>query len=86
MGLTILEMADQITPEIEEDIANCVEWFDGSPTMGTQEFLDKLCDVYGAHRNFETDEWEGYDLESYDNPAARAIMRKARQIRKEMTG
>lgn len=70
----MLVTADDVTPEIETHIASAVEWFDGSRTMGTEEFIDRLCKTYGG-----TD----YDLESYDNDAARKIMRIARRIRRE---
>jgi hypothetical protein len=73
-NLKMLREVEDVTPEIERDIANAVEWFDDSPTMGTQEFIDRLCKTYGG---------EDYDLDSYDNPAARKIMRVARQVRAE---
>jgi hypothetical protein len=75
----ILATADDVTPEIERDIESCVDWFASSPTMGTVEFIDQLCKTYGG----SGDEPGAYDLEAYDNEAARKIMRIARRIRKE---
>lgn len=68
--MKILEAADDVTPEIEQHVRDTVDWFEDEPTMPTDEFIDRLCNTYGG---------EGWDLESYDNPAARKIMRIARQ-------
>lgn len=78
----MLETADDITPDIERAIGDAVEWFDDSPTMGAEEFLDCLCQTYGESDGAMTGA-PGFDLDSYDNAAARRIMRIARAIRKE---
>jgi len=75
----ILQEADDVTPQIEADLESCVDWFVDEPTMGTQEFIDRLCQTYGGSGWREGD----YDLDRYDSPAARKIMRLARKIRKE---
>lgn len=72
--MRLLVEASDVTAEVEKDIEDCVEWYDGSPTMPLQDFIDRLCNTYGG---------EDYDLENYDNPAARRIMSIARRIRKE---
>ena len=75
----ILKSADDVTPEIEQHVVSCVEWFEDSPTMGVTEFIDRLCKTYGGSGYDDGD----YDLDSYDSPAARKIMRLARKTRKE---
>lgn len=75
----ILHDADDVTPEIEAHIRDCVDWFDGEPTMGQQEFIDRLCKSYGGSGENQDD----FDLDSYDSPAARRIMRIARAERRE---
>lgn len=75
----ILREREDITPEIEADIVQAVEWFDDSPTMGTTEFIDRLCKTYGGSGERPDD----YDLDNYDGPAARRIMSIARRVRKE---
>lgn len=75
----MLKTADDITPEIKQDIAACVEgWFLDEP-MPAEDFLDKLCDHFGGSGRDD----RSYDLDHYDNEAARAIMRIARRIRRE---
>lgn len=71
--LRILETEADVTDDILASVDECVDWFDDERTMPTEEFIDRLCDSYGA----------GWDIESYDNPAVRKIMRRARQIRRE---
>ncbi len=70
----ILETADDVTPDVEKWITFCVDWFDSEPTMGVQEFIDRFCETYGDGQ---------FDIESYDNPAVRKIMRLAREDRRE---
>jgi hypothetical protein len=68
----LLITAADITPEIERSIEDCLDWFEGEP-LRTEEFIDRLCDSYGTD----------FDIESYDNGAARKIMRLARKLRAE---
>jgi hypothetical protein len=75
----ILREAEDITPEIEKDIEDCVGWFEDSPTMGTQEFIDRLCTTYGGSGRSPGD----WDIDSYDNAAVRKIMRIARPLWRE---
>ena len=79
----ILVEADDVTAEVEADVIACVDWFDSSPTMGVEEFIDQLCKTYGAQRDIGADEWVGWDITNYDCPAARKIMRIARAERKD---
>ena len=68
----IVTKAD-VTPDILDSVEDCVGWFDDERTMGTEAFVDRLCNSYGSD----------FDIESYDNEAVRYIMRVARSIRAE---
>jgi len=70
-NLKILETADDVTDAILKDVEDCVEWFDDEP-MGTEAFIDRLCKSCSGGE---------YDIESYDNPAVRKIMKHARSVR-----
>jgi hypothetical protein len=70
-----LVTAEDVTEGVLACVRDCVDWFDDSPTMPTEEFIDRLCVSYGSD----------FDLESYDNEAARKIMRAARQERSART-
>lgn len=72
MSARLLTEATDITPDIEQAVEETVDWFDGEP-MPTEAFIDRLCDTYA----------DGWDIESYDNGAARKIMGLARKIRRE---
>jgi hypothetical protein len=72
--LRVLEIEADVTPDILASVEECVDWFDDERTMPTEAFVDRLCSAYS----------NGWDIESYDNPAVRKIMRRARQIRREM--
>lgn len=77
----VLVTEEDVTPEIEAFVEETVDWFDDERTMPTEEFIDRLCKTYGGDGRGEAD----FDLDQYDNPAARKIMRIARRIRKERT-
>jgi hypothetical protein len=66
----ILEAAAEVTPEILQAVEDTLDWFDGEP-LRTEEFIDRLCETYR----------DGWDIESYDTPAVRKIMRHARAAR-----
>ena len=72
-GLKTLETADDVTAEILSDVEDCVGFFEDEP-MGTEAFIDRLCKSYGSDQ---------FDIESYDNPAVRKIMRHARAVKRE---
>lgn len=76
-NLKTLQTEEDVTPEIEAHVAEAVEWFDDEEKMPTEDFIDRLCKDYGG-----TD----WDLDQYDNPAARKIMRIARRIRRDHRG
>lgn len=75
----VLREAEDVTPDVEALVRECVDWFEDEPTMGTQEFIDRLCKTYGG-AGYSPDD---FDLDNYDSPAARRIMRIARAERKE---
>ena len=72
--LIILHQAADVTPYILRCVEETVEWFDDEPLLSTEEFIDKLCDIYAG------DNW---DIEDYACPAVHKIMREARRIRRE---
>lgn len=74
MMFRVLETEADVTDAILALVDECVDWFDNEPTMPTEAFIDRLCATYGAIT---------WDIESYDNPAVRKIMRRARGVRRE---
>jgi hypothetical protein len=51
------------------------DWFPDDQ-IPTEDFIDRLCDNYLQA--------EGFDIESYDCPAVRKLMRHARQAKREL--
>ena len=72
--LVILREAADVTPHILQCVEETVEWFADEPSLSTEEFIDKLCDIYAG------DNW---DIEDYACPAVHKIMREARRIRRD---
>ena len=70
--MKIVTTRKDVTPELLALAAETVEWFEDQPTMPTEDFLDRLF----KHPT-------RWDLEDYDNDAARAIMQHARRVRRE---
>lgn len=70
----ILIEADDVTPDILAHVEDCLGFFEGERGLNTEEFIDRLCNTYGG---------DDFDIENYDNPAVRKIMRHARETRKE---
>ena len=64
----ILVTTADVTADVLALADEAVEWFEDEDTMPTEDFLDRMF----KHPH-------GTDLEDYDNPAARAIMRHARK-------
>jgi hypothetical protein len=75
--LVTVTRADQVDDAMIEDVLSCLDFFWDQKGLGTEEFIDKLSDTYGLG---STPPWE---LDSYDSPAARKIMRIARSARRE---
>ncbi len=69
----MLVSASDVTDDILVYAENVVDWFQDGEPMPTEEFLDRLCDDFGGNT---------FDLDSYDNAAARKIMRHARAFRR----
>lgn len=72
--MRILLNAEDVTPEMDAQIEDCLDWFQGEPRLSTEVFIDRFAKDYGG---------EDWDIESYGNPAANRIMKRARQLRKE---
>lgn len=77
--LRVITNANDVSDHLLVLVANCVEdWFppENDGGLPTEGFIDRLCDYYLNP--------EGVDMESYDSPASRKIMRHARRVRSEM--
>lgn len=74
--MKLLESIDDITPEIEESVVDCLDWFQDVSGLNTEDFIDRLCDTYGGN------DW---DIGQYNNSAVRKIMRVAREAKREQT-
>lgn len=70
--MRILETAADVDEQVVEAINETLDWFDGERGLNTEEFIDRLCGDGSA-----------FDIENYDNPATRKIMRLAREARRE---
>ena len=70
--MKVLVTEADVTPEVLAEVEGFVEWFEDEPTMSSEDFIDRMF-KYPSR----------WDIEDYDNPAARKIMRHARKIRKE---
>lgn len=74
--LTYLVAAEDVTDEMLSDVADCLDgWFDIDEPLAVEEFVDRFSDTYLVPR--------GVELDNYDSPAARKILREARKIRAE---
>ena len=69
----VIRQVDELPPDWKEAVAGTVEWFADEATMPTRDFIDRLCSTFATN-------WE---LDAYDSPAAAAIMKLARQLRRE---
>jgi hypothetical protein len=77
----LLQTAEEVDELIsDEELNAAVDWFDDSPTMPVDEFLDRLFPRYGSLVDGDGNE---LDLDQLDNPAARRILSRARKLRKE---
>jgi hypothetical protein len=68
---TVLTKAEDVDDHLLVLAANCVEdWFADEPGVPTEDFVDRYSTDYLND--------EGWDIENYDCPAVRKIMRHAR--------
>ena len=70
----VLVEADDVTDEVLAQIPDCLEWYSDRRTVPAEDFIDKFSDTYGYP------EWE---LDNYDSPAARKILKEARRLKRE---
>lgn len=76
-GMVVLYKAEDVNGHVLRLAVDCVEdWFTEGFSIPVDDFIDRLCDDYLNA--------EGYDIEQYDSPAVRKIMREARQAKREM--
>jgi hypothetical protein len=77
----LLQTKEEVDELISDDLLNnTVDWFDGQPTMPTDEFLDRL---FPRHGHLYDGDGRELDIDQLDNEAARRIMSRARKLRKE---
>lgn len=72
--MLILDRADDVTDDMLVSVTECVEDYFAEGQINTEDFIDRLCHNYAYA--------EDWDIEKYDCPAARKIMRHARQVRR----
>lgn len=75
----LLVEEEDVTDEILEHALDCLDWFQDRKGLSTQDFIDRLAQSYGGS-GYDPDNW---DIDSYDNPAVRKIMRVARRAKRE---
>jgi hypothetical protein len=81
MNARLLQTAEEVDQLISDgDLNSALDWFDDEPRMPTDEFLDRLFPRYGGPLDSDGRE---LDLDQLDNSAARRIMSRARQLRRE---
>lgn len=75
----MLVSEDDVDDAILAAVADTVDtWPDDEP-LSTEAFVDALCKWHGGS-GYSPDD---FDVDSYDNPATRKIMREARRLRRE---
>ena len=72
--MKILRAAEDVTPEIEANVLDCLDWFWDEPGLKTEEFIDRLASTYGG---------EDWDIDNYASDATKRIMKIARAARRE---
>ena len=84
--LDTTEQADELVSD--QAIEETLGWFEEQRGVPGNDFLDRLIKAYGEPSyDFEKHRYGlGFDLDSYDNDAARSILRRARRIKKEQEG
>lgn len=77
------EQANELITDVM--IEETLGWFEDEKGVPGEEFIDRLCDNEGPpHYDTEKHRYGlGFDMDSYDNDAARSILRRARRIKKE---
>lgn len=74
--IQVLQSEDDVTIQVLKSVEDCFDAYAGE-RFTNDEFIDELADTYGLA---STPKW---DIESYDNPAVRKILRHVRHLRKE---
>lgn len=76
----IIRDADDVTEEMEEQAADlAASNYADRGRLPTEEFIDAFCRFYGG-TGYDPGDW---DIEGYDSPAVRKIMRAARDAHRE---
>lgn len=65
---------------LEKNVADCVDgWFGDRRGIPVEDFIDRFVRDYGGD-GYGPDDW---DMDSYDSPAARHLLRLARRYKRE---
>lgn len=75
----ILTATGDVDDRIEGFVRETVHWFVDEQRLNTQDFIDKLCGIYGGSGYDPLD----FDIADYASPAVRKIMRIARELHQE---
>lgn len=75
--LRVLTDSAAVDASMLDLVADCVVgWFPPSRRLDVDDFFDRLC--------FDYLNGVGWDIENLDSPAARKILRHARQVRRDL--
>jgi hypothetical protein len=76
--LETAEQADELVSD--DDIQDTLEsWFGERRTVPEEDFIDRLVKDHGGARSSMP-----FEIESYDSPASRRLLSRARKIKKEL--
>jgi hypothetical protein len=71
--IQIITTAEEANALVSDDLIDAaLGWFEDERGIPSEEFIDRLCDSA-----------DGWDLDNYDNAAARRILERARKIKKD---
>ena len=73
LELTTSEQADEYVSD--DLLSEVLDWFEDERGVPAREFIDRLCETYA----------DGWDLDSYYNPAANRILTRARILKRGET-
>lgn len=65
--------------DLEKAVEDTLDWFTDRRGVPSQEFIDRFVRDHGGS-GYDPSDW---DLDSYDSPVARAILREARRQKRE---
>lgn len=78
----MLESAEDAALITDKEIEDALGWFTEKRGLPADEFFDRLFPRYSGPVNPTTG--ETLDLDQMDNPAAKALLKRARKMKREM--